>query len=135
MEALSTLFVAAMLETVADGTVVGQVIVREPKVVRETYEVAAWFRDHTLKPGVYDVVYKKYNGYPHYVLTAEVNTVITDACLVALFGGVQYGPDSAGQREIGKESTYSLTEFLGYSLDPSRRVCTIKGHEFVPYIS
>lgn len=134
MEALNTLFVCAMLENMKDGTVVGHVTVPAGKVKRETYEYAAWFRDHKMEPGTYEVVFRKYNGYPYFVLDATIDTTIVDACLISGFGGVHYGPDTAGQREIGKKSTIAINEYLGYSLDPSKRVTTVNGFEFVPCI-
>jgi hypothetical protein len=110
------------------------VIVTAPVVKRETYEFAAWFRDHELKPGTYPVKYETYNGYPYHYLRVEVPSTIKNACLVSCFGGVQYGPDTAGQREIGKDSTYTMGKSLGYKLSAVDRGLTIDGHEFVPCI-
>lgn len=131
METLSTLFVPAMLEG-RHGEIVGHIVVTEPVVKRESFEVAAWFRDHELKPGTYPVKYETYNGYPHHFLRVEVPSTIKKACLISLFGGVGYGPDTAGQRAIGQESTYTMGKRLGYSLSEVDRGISIEGFEFIP---
>jgi hypothetical protein len=134
METLNTLFIPAMLENVEHGAVVGHLIVPEGMVKRETYEVAAWFRDHALIPGTYEVRYERYDGYPYHYLRTEVPSRIKAACLVPCFGGVQYGPDTAAEREVGKNSSYTMGRSLGYKLSTVDRGVSLEGCEFVPSV-
>jgi hypothetical protein len=111
-------------QILAVGDIVGYVTVEPGAEEQETYEVACWYRNHRLLPGVYPVkvVYREYESgwcetkVPRddyrryrYVARADIPSVITDACFVSLFGGVQYGPDTAGAREIGQQQTFPLS--------------------------
>lgn len=78
----------------------------EPGVkVRQYYEVAAWFSVHALTPGIYKICeYQPPYAGSRPVFGVYVASTITDACKASLFGGVSYGPDTAGQSEIGTAS-------------------------------
>lgn len=88
----------------------GTLRVKAAFMIRETYEVAAWFRDHAVYPGEYPV-YAKPNEQGQLTHYVSLHTVITDACLQSLFGGIGYGADNAGEREIGKQQM--LTRVCG----------------------
>lgn len=92
--------------TVAPGTLLGHVTVDDTATYRQTMEVAAWFRDHKAVPGTYPVYSGGLGQYGVPIYYAEIPSIITDACLVSLFGGVRYGNDDAGQREIGTSSSW-----------------------------
>jgi len=81
--------------------VLGSLKVLEGAIEREHFECAAWFRDHKLDPGEYPICEFKsrYGGSYH---GAYVPSVVVDAFLGSLFGGVHYGPDRSGPREIGR---------------------------------
>jgi hypothetical protein len=91
---------------------VGWLTISTPFVRRELYEFAAWFRDHQLQPGRYPVMAARYSGIGpksgEIQLAASVPSKIVDACFTSGFGGVLYGPDTAGPREVGTESSYVL---------------------------
>ena len=92
---------------------VGTVTVAKPFLVRQSFETAAWFRDHLVTPGEYTVYAKPSdNSQLDYSVkldyAVKLDTVINDACLVSLYGGVAYGEDSASKREIGKADTYVM---------------------------
>jgi hypothetical protein len=91
---------------------VGWLIVHAPFVRRQLFEFAAWFRDHQLQPGRYPVIAARTHGVGamngDIELGAEVPTKIVDACFTSGFGGVLYGPDTSGPREIGTDSSYTL---------------------------
>jgi hypothetical protein len=93
--------------------VVGTLTVQEV-TLRQHYETAAWFRDHKVKPGEYPVFAKPNGSYNQLMYGVVLDTVITAACFQSLFGGVGYGEDKAGQREVGKESTYTIVEGESY---------------------
>ena len=119
------------------GQIVGFITIKPGTIEHESFEFAAWFRDHELRPGVYPVVLdfdEQWVGYRpectpyrcNFRLSARVPSVIKDACLVSSFGGMQYGPDSAGQREIGTESEYHVRVGYGHKIDD-----VIAGYNFV----
>lgn len=136
MENLATLFVPAMLDGVANGTLVGYVTIEPGTIKRENYEVAAWYRDIVLDPGTYEVRFRKADWQRDYEigdLVAEVPGVCVKACLVSLFGGVSYGPDEAGRRAVGVRHTVTVRQWLGYTSEKEvRRVSDIAGHLFTP---
>jgi len=95
------------LADVEKGKLLGYVTVDETAAdYRESFEVAAWYRVHKLTPGTYPVYSGGLGNYGVPIYRAEISTTITDACLVSLFGGVRYGSDDAGTREIGKADSY-----------------------------
>jgi len=91
---------------------VGWFTITEPMVRRQLYEYAAWFRDHELQPGRYPVMAARVMGcaakHGELQLAIKVPSKIIDACLISGFGGVNYGPDTAGKAEIGREAEYVL---------------------------
>lgn len=94
------------LASVVEGTLLGHVTIDDTaQIVRESMQVAAWFRDHKLTPGTYPVYAGKMGQYGIPTYYADIPTTIVDACIVSLYGGVAYGPDTSGQREIGTAST------------------------------
>lgn len=97
------------LASIAKGTLLGHVTVDDSaKIERQSFEVAAWFRDHKLTPGTYPVYSGGLGDYGVPIYYAEIPSTITAACLVSLFGGVSYGPDTAGQREVGTASSRTM---------------------------
>lgn len=90
--------------------VVGTLTVPNNVTLHQSYETAAWFRDHKVKPGVYPVFAKPNGHYDQLMYGVILDTVITAACFQSLFGGVGYGEDRAGKSELGKDSTYTIVE-------------------------
>jgi hypothetical protein len=86
---------------------IGTFTVLAPHEVTQYYEYAAWYRTHKIEPGIY-TVFAKPNGHGQNSYAVVLKSVITKACLQSGFGGVGYGEDTAGKREIGKQDTYTL---------------------------
>jgi hypothetical protein len=85
----------------------GYLEVQEVMRLRQHYEVAAWFRDFELTPGLYPVYYGKYYGVTP-VLFCHVPATVVAACLQSLFCGVGYGQDTAGKSAIGSEEDWLI---------------------------
>lgn len=136
METLATMTVPAMLAHFPSDALVGHLVVPENvPFQRQTYEVAAWFRDYRLDAGTYEVfVYRDtMHSAARDFLYAEVPGTVVRACLISLFGGVGYGPDTAGERAIGERGTYRLRAWLGYASEAAtRRIDFGFGCTFIP---
>lgn len=86
-------------------TLLGHLIIPATFKHRELFEFAAWFRDHEITPGSYPVYLQRMGSYGVPVYLVEVPTTVVDANFRSHFGGVGYGEDTAGQKEIGTAST------------------------------
>lgn len=74
-----------------------------PRIERESYEVAAWFKAYDCPRQTVDVFLSKTgDGWPQF-LSYTLKGKCVDACLISMFGGVAYGTDPAGREAIGKE--------------------------------
>lgn len=102
---------ARALLSIPVRTAVAMLIVEEPSEHDQSYETAAWYRRHQLKPGSYPVIvgyaYSQNNCERH--LRVKVDSTITAAYLGTLYGGVAIGTDTAGAAEVGKDDSYVLT--------------------------
>jgi hypothetical protein len=94
---------------------VGVLVVTQPFKVMEHFEFAAWYREHEVQPGRYPIIVGSYLSWEKECrATAKVKTKVTAACLQSHFGGVGYGQDTAGKREVGRE--YEHTIGVAYAL-------------------
>ena len=112
------------------GAIVGTFQIEPGTRRTEHYECAAWFREHEFKPGLYEVrlavrlLSEVVDMDPYTVeecardctLVVTAPTVIVDAYLGTLFGGVAVGKDQTGPREIGRESSHRLVLAHGWTL-------------------
>jgi len=123
METLATMIVPAMLAHFPSDSLVGHLVVPgNVPFQRESYEIAAWFRDYRLDAGTYEVfIYRPETRSLGDFLYCEVPGTVVRACLISLFGGVGYGPDTAGERAVGERGTYRLRAWLGYDDEATTR--------------
>lgn len=123
--------------------VVGYLTIPAGIVKRESFECAAWYRDHALVPGVYPVTLNisklwDWNGERTvlferdcYLTALDVPSTVVAAYLGTLWGGMPIGPDKAGPREVGTASTCHEHVSFGYTLEElNARLHEIPG--FVP---
>lgn len=97
-------------DSLTQSRLVGKLLVAESVTMRESYETAAWFRDHKVFPGEY-AVYAKPNGHGQLFYAAVLSTQITDAYLGSMYGGVAIGQDTASPKEIGRASSYTVVSY------------------------
>lgn len=111
-----------MLTEAHIGTVVGHITLGAGARYTQLYEVAAWYREHEFQPGTYPITLTKYPYGGYFLVCRDVPTKIVAASLRSLFGGVGYGEDSAGKREVGIDATADLK--LAYGQDTNALVPT-----------
>lgn len=99
---------------------IGFVRLPAPLTHRDSYETAAWYRDHQSDTGIFEIrlaanPYAQSFAQPWQV-TATLPSTITDACLVSLAGGMPFGKDEAGKREINSRASFPKTWALWRAL-------------------
>ena len=104
-------------------------VTEKPFTLRESYETAAWYRDHLVTPGDY-LVWAKSNGHGQLMFCAEVDTKITAAYLGSMYGGVAVGPDATGPREIGKLCKYRIVSGASWHPESQAPFCYVNWATF-----
>lgn len=89
---------------------IGTFTLTEKRIVRKSYECAAWFTDVEVQPGTYPVfayVSWTFDGggmYRLHSMSAQCDGVIVDNCQVALWAGNRIGnnpgPDHRGEQDV-----------------------------------
>ena len=113
------------------GCQVGWCKVNKPWTYTQHFETAAWYEEHTTKPGIYPVSLAKGDYFPHHVyLLSQVEAEVTDDWFPALWGGNPIGTTTRGKNN-GQSRVVRHTLDLIKSIDSTG---TIPGNDVDVYV-